>query len=95
MVADPEQGQFWAAGSAVIAEALRHWLGDAMETEHVAAKCAARLGQAFSATIDAAGVQHHEVVSSLAQVGNSSQGSMAACADIIRLPTVRPGAATG
>eukprot|EP00878_Enallax_costatus_P004052 GHUV01004276.1.p1 GENE.GHUV01004276.1~~GHUV01004276.1.p1 ORF type:complete len:1186 (+),score=348.19 GHUV01004276.1:644-4201(+) len=61
MVADPQQGSVGAAGAAVIADALRHWLGNAMETEHVAAKCAARLGQAFSATIDAAEVQNHEL----------------------------------
>lgn len=62
MVADPHQSFANAAGAGVIADALRHWLGDAMETEHVPAKCAARLGQGFSATVDAAEVQSHQVV---------------------------------
>jgi hypothetical protein len=63
MVADPRQGQPGAVGAAKIAHALRHWMGDALTTIKVPAKCAARLGQCFSTTVDAARVEPHQVVS--------------------------------
>lgn len=62
MVADPNQGTLISVGANKIADALRHWLGDAMSTELVPAKCAARLGQAFSTTVDATTMSEHEVV---------------------------------
>jgi hypothetical protein len=58
-VADPLQGQPGAAGADALADALRHWMGDALDTEKVPAKCAARLGQCFSTTVDGAEVQQH------------------------------------
>lgn len=63
MVADPKQGQAVAVGAAKIAPALRHWMGDALTRIKVPAKCAARLGQCFSTTVDAARVDDHQVVS--------------------------------
>lgn len=62
MVADPNQGLMISVGADRIADALRHWLGDAMTTELVPAKCAARLGQGFSTTVDATAMSEHEVV---------------------------------
>lgn len=62
-VADPLQGQPGAAGAAVLADALRHWMGDALDKEKVPAKCAARLGQCFSSTVDAEEVKQHQLVS--------------------------------
>lgn len=53
MVADPKQGQPGAVGASKIATALRAWSGD-MSSIKVPAKWAARLGQCFSATVDAA-----------------------------------------
>lgn len=63
MVADPLQGTARATGADRLAAALRRWMGDAMDTEKVPAKCAARLGQCFSNTVDGAVVQQHQVVS--------------------------------
>ena len=63
--ADPLQGHPGAAGAAVLADALRHWMGDALDTEKVPAKCAARLGQCFTATVDAAEVQQQQTVSTI------------------------------
>ena len=62
MVADPNEGTAKEVGAEAIAHALRCWMGDAMQTEKVPAKCAARLGQCCSATVDAAEVATHEVV---------------------------------
>lgn len=62
MVADPRQGQPGAAGGAAIAHALRHWMGDALDTIRIPAKCAARLGQCFSTTVDAARVEGRQLV---------------------------------
>jgi hypothetical protein len=62
-VADPLQGQRGAVGAAALADALRHWMGDALQIEKVPAKCAARLGQCFSTTVDGAKIQQHQSVS--------------------------------
>lgn len=68
MVADPNQNlPLIEVGSEQIAASLRLWLGDAMETESVPAKCAARLGQGFTTTVDATTMALHEVVSSIVQ----------------------------
>lgn len=56
MVADPLQGRPGAVGAAKIATALRAWSGD-MSNIRVPAKWAARLGQCFSSTLDAARVE--------------------------------------
>lgn len=62
MVADPRQGQPGAAGAPAIAHALRHWMGDALDTIRIPAKCAVRLGQCFSTTVDAARVEGRQLV---------------------------------
>jgi hypothetical protein len=62
MVADPRQGKRGAVGAGRIAEALRHWMGTAMREIKVPAKCAARLGQCFSTTVDAARVTRNQKV---------------------------------
>ena len=51
------------AESERLAATMRGWMGDAMETQRVPAKCAARLGQCFSTTVDAAAVSGEEDVS--------------------------------
>ncbi|KAF6265361.1 RNA dependent RNA polymerase-domain-containing protein [Scenedesmus sp. NREL 46B-D3] len=53
-----QQGE--SGSRTALAAALRYWMGDAMDTEKVPAKCAARLGQCFSATVDGAEVQQHQ-----------------------------------
>jgi hypothetical protein len=66
-VADSLQGRSGAAGAAKLADALRRWMGDALQTEQVPTKCAARLGQCFSTTVDAAEVQQHQTVGATAR----------------------------
>lgn len=63
MVADPRQGSAGAVGAAKVADALRHRMGDALISIKVPAKCAARLGQCFSTTVDAARVDDKQMVS--------------------------------
>jgi len=63
MVADPRQGSAGAVGAHKVADALRHWMGDALSRIKVPAKCAARLGQCFSTTVDAARVDDKQMVS--------------------------------
>lgn len=62
MVAGPRQGQPDAAGAPAIAHALCHWMGDALDTIRIPAKCAARLGQCFSTTVDAARVEGRQLL---------------------------------
>jgi hypothetical protein len=60
MVASPDEQRMSAVD---VAAAMCSWMGDAMQTELVPAKCAARLGQCFSTTQDAAHVGATEHVS--------------------------------
>lgn len=69
MIADPRQGKAGAVGADKIADALRHWMGDPMTTIQVPAKCAARLGQCFSTTVDAARVDWRRQVVSVRTTG--------------------------
>ena len=56
MVADPNGKE-----GGRIASEIRQWMGDAMDKIKIPAKCAARLGQCLSSTIETAQVTTHEV----------------------------------